>query len=206
MAQPVLQEFSWERAEAAVVAVRDRLLRATAALDGAGVPYAVIGGNAVAAWVGRVDGSWVRPTADVDLLLRRPDFERARVALATAGFRYRHAAGIDMFLDGPSGRARDAVRVIFACEKVRPQYPVAAPDVDESEPAIPYSDQPVPVTPRRILALDALVRMKLTSYRLKDRVHLQDMIAVGLIDASWYGRLPEPLADRLRVILENPED
>ena len=39
----------------AVEAVRERALRATAALAAAGVPYAVIGGNAVAAWVARVD-------------------------------------------------------------------------------------------------------------------------------------------------------
>jgi hypothetical protein len=44
---------SWERTRHAVDKVRDRLLRATAALEQAGVAYAVIGGNAVAAWVGR---------------------------------------------------------------------------------------------------------------------------------------------------------
>ena len=39
-----------ERMARAVEKVRDRLQRATAALESAGVPYAVIGGNAVAAW------------------------------------------------------------------------------------------------------------------------------------------------------------
>ena len=34
----------------------------------------------------------------------------------------------------------------------------------------------------RILPLERLVRMKLNSFRLKDRVHLLDMIAVGLLD------------------------
>jgi hypothetical protein len=46
--------------------VRQRLLRATAALDSAGVPYAVVGGNAVADWVTRVDAAAVRFTQDVD--------------------------------------------------------------------------------------------------------------------------------------------
>ena len=36
-----------DRMERAVAKVRERLLRATAALNRAGVPYAVVGGNAV---------------------------------------------------------------------------------------------------------------------------------------------------------------
>lgn len=75
--------------------VRERLLRATAALDGAGVPYAVIGGNAVAAWVSRVDEAAVRNTRDVDLLVRQ-DFGRARSALEEAGFVHRHAMGVQL--------------------------------------------------------------------------------------------------------------
>ena len=39
-----------ERLERAVEKVRDRLLRSTAALEAAGIPYAVVGGNAVMAW------------------------------------------------------------------------------------------------------------------------------------------------------------
>src|SRR5438067_13908319 len=111
---------SWERTLQAVDKVRDRLLRATAALEKAAVAYAVVGGNAVAAWVGQVDQSAVRFTQDVDLLIRRADLDTARVALEEAGFRYRHAASIDRFLDGPEAKARDAVHVIFATEKVRP--------------------------------------------------------------------------------------
>ena len=103
----------------AVEMVRERLLRATAALEQAGVPYAVIGGNAVAAWVARVDEAAVRNTQDVDILLRRADLPAARAALEKAGFVYRHAAGIDMFLDGPDAKARDAVHVLFEREKVR---------------------------------------------------------------------------------------
>jgi hypothetical protein len=66
----------WEildRMERAVAKVRDRLLRATAALNQAGVPYAVVGGHAVASWVATVDEGAVRNTRDVDLLVRRQD-------------------------------------------------------------------------------------------------------------------------------------
>src|SRR3954471_21250040 len=96
----------------AVEKVRERLARATAALEAAGVPYAVIGGNAVATWVARVDKAAVRNTQDVDLLLRRQDLDAAAAALAPAGFVRRHVAGIDLFLDGPNAKARDALHVI----------------------------------------------------------------------------------------------
>ena len=85
-----------DRMVRAVEKVRERLARATAALEKAGVPYAVAGGNAVAAWVATVDEAAVRNTQDVDILLRRADLDRAREALEKAGFTYRHAASIDM--------------------------------------------------------------------------------------------------------------
>ncbi len=45
----------------------------------------------------------------------------------------------------------------------------------------------------------------LNSFRLKDRVHLLDMIDVGLLDESWIVRFPEPLGARLRSLIENPD-
>lgn len=80
-----LGPVSLDRMVRAVEKVRERLLRSTAALDRAGVLYAVVGGNAVAAWVSRVDEAAVRNTQDVDILLRRGDFERAKTALEAAG-------------------------------------------------------------------------------------------------------------------------
>lgn len=195
MADIVLGPVSWERMIRAVEKVRDRLNRAAQALDGAGVPYAVIGGNAVAAWVSRVDELAVRNTQDVDILLRRDDLERAKTALSTAGFVYRHSAEIDFFLDGPEAKARDKVHVIYAGEKVRAEELFHAPDVVETESNGNY----------RVLKLEALVRMKLTSFRIKDRMHLRDLIDVGLLDASWLPQLPLELGARLQELLDNPE-
>jgi hypothetical protein len=186
---------SWERTIRAVELVKDRLLRATAALENARIPYAVIEGNAVAAWVGQVDQSAVRFTQDVDLLILRSDLDATKAALETAGFIYRHVASVDLFLDGPDAKARDAVHVIFAGEKARPNYALPAPDVVESEPAEAF----------RVLRLDALVRMKLTSFRDKDRTHLRDLISVGLVDESWPLKLPGELAERLQSVLDTPD-
>src|SRR5581483_394057 len=92
--------FSLDRMVRAVEKVRERLLRATAALEKASLAYAVAGGNAVAAWVTRVDESAVRNTRDVDILIRREDFDAVKAALESAGFVYRHVAAVDLFLDG----------------------------------------------------------------------------------------------------------
>jgi hypothetical protein len=186
---------SWERVIRAVKKVRERLRRAVAAMESAGVPYAVAGGNAVAAWVSTVDETAVRNTQDVDVLLRRADLPAAIAAMSQAGFVHRHAAGIDMFLDGPQAGVREAVHLVFAAEKVRPDYVMAAPDVTESESTGSF----------RLVTLEALVRMKLTSFGDKDRTHLRDLIEVGLVDATWLSRLPAALADRLLILLDNPE-
>jgi hypothetical protein len=180
----------------AVEKVRERLLRATAALNAAGIPYAVADGNAVAAWVSRVDEAAVRNTRDVDILIRRNDLPAVIEALESAGFVYRRAVGIEMFLDGAGGKFRDAVHILFADEKVRAQYVTRAPDVAESESS----------GNMRILALEALVRMKLTSYRDKDRTHLRDLIEIGLLDETWPGRFQPDLGARLQFLLDNPED
>lgn len=190
-----LGPISWERMIGAVEKVRARLDRAVAALEKAGIPYAVAGGNAVAAWVSRIDEAAVRNTQDVDILLRRGDLERARKALGENGFVFRHAKSVDMFLDGPGAKARDAIHIVFAGEKVRPDYVATAPDVSEVDTSGPF----------RVVDIEPLVRMKLTSYRLKDRVHLLDMINVGLIDASWLTRFSGELATRLQTLLENPD-
>src|SRR3954451_18085160 len=148
----------WERAALAAEKVKERLQRSTAALEKACVPYAVVGGNAVAEWVGRVDEDAVRNTRDVDILIRRDDLEAAKAALAPAGFVYCQRFGVDMFLDGPDGRPTSAVHLLFAGEQVRVNDLAITPDVTESEKT----------SELRVVTLQALVRMKLTSFRDKD--------------------------------------
>ena len=58
----------------------------------------------------------------------------------------------------------------------------------------------------RVLPLESLVRMKLTSFRRKDQVHLLDLIGVGLIDESWLPRLPVELAARLKELIDHPDE
>ncbi len=201
MAATALGPVSWERMEQGIEQIRRRLERAAHALGGAGVSYAVVGGNAVAAWVSRVDAAAVRNTRDVDLLLDRADFERAKGALEAAGFVYRRvaslgkAAAMDVFLDGPQARVRDAVHVLWAGERSTPESIEPNPPLGPTDSSAGFA----------LIALDALVRMKLASFRDKDRMHLRDMAGVGLVDEDWIPRLRPELAKRLRHILDDPD-
>lgn len=195
MSQMQPGEILLERMVRAVEKVRERLLRAARALDDESVPYAVVGGNAVAAWVATVDEAAVRNTQDVDLAIRRADLDNAKAAMARAGFIFRHVKGVDMFLDGPDAKARDAVHIVFSGELVRPDYAEPVPDISDVESTALF----------RLMALEPLVRMKLTSFRIKDRMHLLDLIDVGLVDESWPRRFPPELASRLKELIENPE-
>lgn len=190
-----LRDFSWDRMIEAVQAVRERALRATAALERAGIPYAMAGGNAVAAWVARVDRAAVRNTQDVDILVRRADFDAVKLALERAGFVHASVMDVTCFIDGPDGSPRDAVHLLFAGEKVRESYPLPTADVTERERAEDY----------HVVGLEALVRMKLNSFRRKDQVHLQDMISLGLVDATWLERLVPEHAARLKQLLDDPD-
>lgn len=185
----------WERIEKAVERIKDRLRRVTRALNAANIPYAVIGGNAVQHWVAQVDESVVRNTQDVDIILNESDLERAITVLESAGFIYRRSAGITMFLDGPEAKARDAVHVVFAGRKVREEYPEPVPSIEVYEW----------IEDARTLPFDQLIKMKLSSFRRKDQVHLLDMISIGLIDEKWLDRFSPPLRARLQELLDDPE-
>ena len=56
------------------------------ALEAAGVPYAVVGGSAVAAWVASIVPAATRTTKDIDLLVRRADLDRITAELGRPGF------------------------------------------------------------------------------------------------------------------------
>ncbi len=180
----------------AVEKVRQRLLRSTAALEKHGVPYAVIGGHAVAVWVARVDEDAVRNTVDVDVLLRRDDLPRADAALAEAGFDRTEVHGVTLFLDRESPSPRKAIHVVFAGEKVRPFDAQPAPDLSNLDRAADGF---------AVIDLKSLLTMKLTAYRDKDRTHIRDMLELDMITLELEAQLPEILRARLAALRETPE-
>lgn len=196
-----LQPVSWQRMAKGIDEVRQRLERAVMALARVGVRYAVSGESAVAGWISRVDESAVRNTREVDILLRREDAEKAREALEAASFVHRRIASLgkagamDVFLDGPEAKVRDAVHVLWAGEKPVPDAIENTPELNETEQGEGFE----------LVPLQDLVRMKLISFRDKDRMHLRDLLSVGLIDESWLLRFPDEIASRLQLILDDPE-
>jgi len=184
-----------ERMARAVDEVQQRLHKAVQALEAGNVPYAVIGGNAVAAWVARIDAGAMRTTRDVDILIRRDDLELAKAAMDAIGFDYAFTSGVHLFVERPAGKPSQGVHLLFAGENVKPTDPTPAPGMDESERGQKF----------QVVTLEALVRMKLVANRDKYRTHIRDLIGVGLIDATWPEKFPEVLAERLRQILANPD-
>jgi hypothetical protein len=144
--------------EDAVEKIFDVTKRFASALDAAAIPYRVVGGLAVFVHVDARDSMAARLTKDVDVAIDRKNLDAIRAALEPYGFNFRHAAGIDMFVDANNPNASTAVHLLFAAERVRPD------DVE----AVPFS---VPeLSPRGFMIAPVvdLVHMKLTSYRLKD--------------------------------------
>jgi hypothetical protein len=172
--------------------VTQRLQRITGALEGAGVAYALVGGQAVALWVATKDPAAVRTTKDVDILLRRADLPRARAAAAAVALDYFEVMGVGMFLERSDPNPRKGVHLLWAGEKVRPEDPLGSPAVDEREQLEPGS---------YAVSLPGLVRMKLMANRDQDRVHLRDLIDVGLVHRDLLPTLPPELASRLDSLL-----
>ncbi len=55
------------------------------------------------------------------------------------------------------------------------------------------------------ISLEGLVRMKLNAFLDRDRMHLRDMIGLGLIDGAWPQKYPEPFRTRLQDLLNDPD-
>ncbi|MFN3166611.1 MAG: nucleotidyltransferase family protein [Phycisphaeraceae bacterium] len=177
--------------------VEKRLRQVSAALDTAGIPYAIVGGNAVAAWVSRVDPAATRATKDVDLLVRKADDERIAAVMSELGFERQDLRRLVLFIDPEEPSKRSGVHLVWADTLIRPSYTCASPSVEEAV------RDPEGFA---VLDLPALVRMKLTSFRDIDRVHVADLAQVGLIDNTVRAGLPDALQARLEQILSGQED
>jgi hypothetical protein len=168
--------------------VAERVCRA---LDAAGISYRIIGGLAVFFQVKAKDPVAARLTKDVDLAIDRRDLEQISQIVRPLGFEYRHVAGVDLLVDAKQPKARSAVHLVFIREKVRPDYLEPVPD---------FTSPPDTEEGFLISSVPDLLRMKLTSLRLKDKVHIIDMDGVGLITPEIENALSEPLRHRLQQV------
>ena len=141
MPTPSLQDATWERMIRAVEEVRERCAETAAkALDAASIPYAVIGGNAVANWIASIDKGSVRNTRDVDILIRREDLDAAKAGDGRGrGFDYAFTSGVHLFVRRPDGKPSEGIHLLFAGERVKSTDPVPAPEMTETSRLRPRS-------------------------------------------------------------------
>ena len=161
--------------------------RVEKALGSAGIEYRVVGGLAAYLYVEEAEPDAGRLTKDIDIVVRREDLARIAAAAEPFGLEYRHAAGVDMLVQKGQPSARRAVHMIFEGERVRPEYAEPAPPLGTARKI-----QGIPLIP-----LADLVRMKLTSFRLKDQTHLKDLDEQKLITPEIEAGLSPVLVARL---------
>jgi len=161
------------------------------ALRQAGIDYRVVGGLAVLFHVQSRDPLAARLTKDVDLAVNRADLPRIADAVRSIGLEHRHVAGVDMLVDSVAPKARSGVHLLFAGERVRPTDLEPVPGL--SDPGV--DDQGILVT-----SVGSIVRMKLISFRQRDKTHIIDMDSVGLITPEIEGGLPDALRERLQQV------
>lgn len=171
--------------------VVDRLRRSVEKLVETRIPYAVIGDLAVKAWIRTVDPEGYRNTPNVDLLIQPSDVDRALSLLSSI---HQVQCLPAIACEGLPGQIRDAIRLVVSGERI-----------DQNQLSTPEVSSCIELEGMNVLCLETLVRMKLDVNRTIDRVHLHDLCDFNLIDESWFARLPERLAQRLRAIVENPE-
>ena len=161
--------------------------RVNQAFSGAGIEYRLVGGLAAYLYVEEAEPDAGRLTKDIDITVRREDLARIAQAVESVGLAYRHVAGIDMLVQKGEPSARRAVHLVFAGEKVRPDYPEAAPEIGSYRT----------IHGLRVIPLEDLVHMKLTSFRAKDEAHIIDLEEAGLITPEIEAALSATLRERL---------
>jgi hypothetical protein len=141
---------------------------------------------AVFVQVRKVDQAAARNTKDVDLLIRRSDLAAVIEAAGKYDFVFRPTAGVDMLLF--KGDKANPVPFVFAGEKTSPAQPHANPEIQPVREQLHGSEF-------WLIPVADLVRMKLSSNRLRDQLQILDM-SVGLITPQIMRGLPMDLQVR----------
>ena len=113
-------------------------------------------------------------------MIRRGDLEKVIIVAEEHGIRL-----------SDSNRDRDAIHLLFSDEKVK---------AAQIEPNPPLTPEQVEARGQTvwIIPIRNLVRMKLTTNRLVDQVHIKDMDDVGLITPEIERTLSPELLKRLQ--------
>jgi hypothetical protein len=157
------------------------------AFSSADLDYRVVGGLAAFLYVEEAEPYAGRSTNDIDIVVRRKELDKIAKAVEPFGLQYRHVAGVDMLVQKSHPSARRGVHLIFTGEKVRQEYVEPVPEIGASRT----------IQGVRLVPLVDLIRMKLTSFRLKDQTHLKDLDEVGVITPEIEASLSQVLLERM---------
>jgi hypothetical protein len=161
--------------------IYNRLAKIAKVLGDLKVDYAVIGGNAMIAWM-EAKGMESRSTRDVDLMLRKKDFPRIRAALDKQGYEYIKSGSMSLFFDTKEGserKVKNCIHLVYSGEKIK----------ENTLPKLEYAE----FKGMKVATIDNLVRMKVAAARLKDGEHLQDLINAGYTTKSKVMKLAEKM-------------
>jgi hypothetical protein len=158
------------------------------AFASAGLDYRVVGGLAAYLYVEECEPDAGRLTKDIDIVVRREDLEAIARTVEPFGLQYRHVEGVDMLVQKGQPSARRAVHMVFRGEKVREEYAEAVPKMDAFHT----------LKGVRLVPVEDLIRMKLTSYRLKDEMHVKDLDEAGVITPEIESQLSSIQRERFR--------
>ena len=144
------------------------------------------------AWVDSIEPGASRTTPNVDFLVERSDLNRIIEALCIDGWIHQTANAWHTFAESANISFHSRVRLVFANEYFRPDNLLPTPSLAESRW----------LGELRVVELEALIRMKLTAFRTIDRVHLDDLLSVGLFDPSWKSRFLPEFSNRLDEVFD----
>ena len=185
----VVDEYSFER-------VVERSRGASTLLRRNNIPHAIAGGLAVYALVWEVGGGSAHVRGNIDMLINRADIDHAQSILKAVG---RETVDMKtMLTNSHLPKKYDTVRFICADEKLRDRYPHPTPKLD-GHFCFPS------LLGFECLLLEPLLTMKLTSLRLVDMVHVQDLLEAHLITPKIEAALPDDLQARLKAVKEDTE-
>lgn len=135
----------------------------------AGLDYRIVGGLATYLYVEESAPDAGRLTPDIDIIVCREDLDK--IAAAVEPFGLKATGDVLLQVAQPTRRAVHLVFSELGAERI--------------------------IRGLRVAALMDLVRMKLTSFRLKDQVHIQDLDEAGLVTSEIEAGLTPVLRQRL---------
>jgi hypothetical protein len=163
-------------------------------LDSENIPYALIGGMALAAH------GWIRMTQDVDILMTREGLGAFRERLVGRGYTPAFPGAHRIFRDADTGVRIEVITTGEYPGDGKPK-PVAFPDPTASS---------VERDAMRVVTLEKLIELKLASgmsapHRLRDLADVQDLISALNLTEDLAGRLDPSVRDKYRELWQSAQ-